>query len=130
MLIEAAREHASRLRVDYLELRCNAPLDTDLQASVQKVSMTLELELDPERLWNGFGFGKHRTNIRRVYKDGLAVTGGSHELLPEFYSVMQRSWRDLGTPLYGPVLRGDRRSVSRANADLCLPPEQQPVRVH
>ena len=101
MLLEAAREHASRLRVDYLELRCNAPLETDLQASVQKVSMTLELEPDPERLWAKFT-SKHRTNIRRVYKDGLAVTGGSHELLPAFYDVMQRSWRDLGTPLYAP----------------------------
>ncbi len=102
LLIEAAREHAARLRVDYLELRCNAPLDTDLPVSVQKVSMTLELQPDPDRLWNGFA-SKHRTNIRRVYKDGLVVTGGGRELLPEFYSVMQRSWRDLGTPLYAPA---------------------------
>ncbi|MBP7610594.1 MAG: FemAB family PEP-CTERM system-associated protein [Steroidobacteraceae bacterium] len=102
MLVKAAREHAARFRVDYLELRCNAPLDTDLPVSVQKVSMTLELQLDPDRLWNGFA-SKHRTNIRRVYKDGLVVTGGGRELLPEFYSVMQRSWRDLGTPLYAPA---------------------------
>ena len=47
MLVEAAREHAARLRVDYLELRCNAPLDTDLPVSVQKVSMTLELRAGP-----------------------------------------------------------------------------------
>lgn len=100
-LIQAARDHAGRLRADYLELRCASPLDTDLQVSTQKVSMTLDLEADPEQLWNRFS-SKHRTAIRRVYKDGLVVSSGGAELLPEFYSVMQQSWRDLGTPLYDP----------------------------
>jgi serine/alanine adding enzyme len=100
-LIQAAQEHASRLRVDYLELRCAAPLDTDMQASLEKVSMTLDLQADPEELWKKFTT-KHRTSIRRVYKDGFAVVAGGRELLPAFYSVMQRSWRDLGTPLYAP----------------------------
>ena len=99
LLIQAARERASRLRVDYLELRCSAVLDTDLPVSTHKVSMTLELEADPEQLWNAFT-PKHRKNIRRVYKDGLAVIAGGPELLPAFYAVMERSWRDLGTPLY------------------------------
>ena len=45
---------------------------------------------------------KHRKNIRRVYKDDLAVMAGGREHLSAFYSVMERSWRDLGTPLYAP----------------------------
>jgi FemAB-related protein (PEP-CTERM system-associated) len=88
------------LAADYLELRCAEPLETDLPASLQKVSMTLDLNPDPEQLWAKFA-SKHRTNVRRVYKDGFAVKSGGRELLPEFYSVMQQSWRELGTPLYG-----------------------------
>ena len=100
-LILAARDLAARRRARYLELRCVEPLDTDMPVSLHKLSMTLELASDPELLWGRFA-SKHRTNIRRVYKDGLVVKAGGRELLPEFYSVMQRSWRDLGTPLYAP----------------------------
>jgi FemAB-related protein (PEP-CTERM system-associated) len=101
-LLADARARATRLGVDYLELRCASPLETDMQASLQKVSMTLTLDPDPDRLWNGFS-SKHRNAIRRVYKDGLAVKSGGRELLSEFYSVMRQSWRDLGTPLYAPA---------------------------
>jgi len=100
-LIDVAQQHASRLGVDYLEVRCAEPVETDMHASLHKISMTLDLEADPDQLWNKFT-SKHRTNIRRVYKDGLTVVSGGRELLPEFYAVMQRSWRDLGTPLYAP----------------------------
>jgi FemAB-related protein (PEP-CTERM system-associated) len=100
-LVRAAQSRASRLGVDYLELRCAESLETDMIPSLHKISMTLHLDPDPDRLWNGFT-SKHRTAIRRVYKDGLTVISGGAELLPEFYSVMQDSWRDLGTPLYSP----------------------------
>lgn len=100
-LVSYAQARAERLGVDYMELRCPAPLDIGLQASLQKVSMTLALDPDPDRLWNGFS-SKHRNAIRRVYKDGLEVKSGTHELLQEFYAVMRESWRDLGTPLYSP----------------------------
>jgi FemAB-related protein (PEP-CTERM system-associated) len=101
-LVANARARADRLGVDYLELRCQSALETGMSASLQKVSMTLALDPDPDRLWSGFS-SKHRNAIRRVYKDGLEVKSGGRELLPEFYSVMRRSWRDLGTPLYAPA---------------------------
>lgn len=100
-LVEAALQQAARLRADYLELRCHEPFATSMKVATHKISMTLALEPDPEQLWSRFS-SKHRTAIRRVYKDGLSVVSGGHELLPEFYAVMQRSWRDLGTPLYSP----------------------------
>ena len=50
-LVRAAQDRASRLGVDYLELRCATPLETDMPASLQKVSMTLHLEPDPDQLW-------------------------------------------------------------------------------
>ena len=79
---------------------CSTPI---CRCQLHKVSMTLELEADPDQLWNKFA-SEARTNIRRVYKDGLTVTAGGRELLPAFYSVMERSWRDLGTPLYAPSI--------------------------
>lgn len=99
-LVAAAVEKARELRADYLELRCAAPLATDLPVSLRKVSMTLALDPDPEVLWNGFT-AKHRKNVRRAAKNGLEVRAGGAELLPDFYAVLERSWRDLGTPLYG-----------------------------
>ena len=50
---QGCAEHASRLRADYLELRGAAPIDTDLQVSMQKISMTLDLAADPEQVWTG-----------------------------------------------------------------------------
>ena len=121
-LLEAAQEHASRLRANYLEVRCAEPLETDLPVSLHKISMTLELEADPDLLWNRFA-SKHRTNIRRVYKDGLTVAAGGEELLPDFFcrdaTLMARS-RDAA--LRSRVLQGHRRCISGSDSHLRLPP--------
>lgn len=98
-LIQASKHHASEIKADYLELRCAAALETDMPASTRKVSMTIELAPDPDTLWNAFT-SKHRKNVKRAYKNNLAVQTGGIELLPTFYSVMEESWRSLGTPLY------------------------------
>jgi FemAB-related protein (PEP-CTERM system-associated) len=98
-LIRAASEEAKKSGVDYLELRCAAPLATDLPASLRKISMTISLAPDPDTLWNAFT-SKHRKNVKRAYKDDLLVKSGGIELLPQFYALMQESWRNLGTPLY------------------------------
>lgn len=99
-LIGAAKALADARRVRYLELRSAAPLETDMTASTHKISMSIDLQSDPDLLWNAYS-SKHRTNIRRSYKNELEVTSGGIELLQVFYDVMQASWRDLGTPLYG-----------------------------
>lgn len=99
-LLEAARARASSLGVKYLELRCARAIETEMVVSTRKVSMTIALQPDPEAVWNGFS-SKHRTAIRRSAKNGLEVESGGPELLSTFYSVMERSWRALGTPLYG-----------------------------
>lgn len=98
-LLQAAKNKAGHLSADYLELRCASALDTDWPVSLRKISMTIELQADPDALWNSFT-SKHRTNIRRSYKNGLQVRSGHSELLPTFYALMEQSWRSLGTPLY------------------------------
>jgi len=98
-LVDAARARAREVKAKYLELRCRAPLQTDLPVSTRKISMTLPLDPNPDALFEKFT-SKHRTNIRRSFKNGLEVRSGGQELLPVFYSVMEHSWRSLGTPLY------------------------------
>jgi FemAB-related protein (PEP-CTERM system-associated) len=98
-LTRRATERAAELGADYLELRCAQPLATELPVSLRKVSMTLALAPDPETLWNAFS-AKHRKNVRRAQKNELDFRVGGIELLPDFYSVLEESWRSLGTPLY------------------------------
>lgn len=98
-LVDAAIDKAGDLGADYLELRCAQPLDSDMPVSLRKISMTIPLGADPDAIWNAFT-AKHRKNVRRAYKNELTVRNGGAELLAEFYAVLERSWRDHGTPLY------------------------------
>ena len=98
-LLEAASRLVREQRLDYLELRMLQRTRLELPCAEHKVSLSLELQSDPEVLWSAFK-SKHRTNIRRVYKDGFSVRHGGAELLVPFYRVLCESWRSLGTPLY------------------------------
>ena len=98
-LTERAISLSDGLHADYLELRCAQPLKTDMPVSLRKVSMTIELDADPEKLWDGFS-AHHRKNVRRAMKNELDVRVGGIELLDPFYHVLELSWRHLGTPLY------------------------------
>jgi FemAB-related protein (PEP-CTERM system-associated) len=100
LLIRAAMRQAEDLRADYLELRCIKQHEVGLPVSLRKVSMTLGLDKDPDAVWNAFS-SKHRKNVKRAYKNGLATHSGGKELLPDFYRLMEYSWKTLGTPLYG-----------------------------
>ncbi len=83
----------------YLELRHLHKANIDLPSKTHKVSMTLNLDPDPDVLWNNFK-SKHRTNIRRSYKNELKIQRGGAELLDTFYEILSVGWRDLGTPIY------------------------------
>jgi FemAB-related protein (PEP-CTERM system-associated) len=98
-LVDAAREYAERFRCHYLQIRATRPYD-DFQVTTDKVSMTVDLDPDPEALMRAFST-KHRTNIRRAQKNGITVRAGGAELLTDFYTTLSASWQYLGTPLYG-----------------------------
>jgi FemAB-related protein (PEP-CTERM system-associated) len=98
-LVHEAVAVTNRVKAKYLELRTCEPIRTQLPVSLRKVSLTLELDADPEKLWSKFT-SKHRTNIRRAQKNDLTVRSGGLELLDTFYATMEDSWRQLGTPLY------------------------------
>lgn len=98
-LLERAASLVRECGADYMEIRSLSRLSADLPTSDHKVSLTLDLSPDPDKLWNGLNT-KQRTNIRRAYKNGLEARSGQMELLDEFYRLFSESWRDLGTPVY------------------------------
>ena len=65
-------ERRVRTTLNCAALRRSTPTCT---VALHKISMTIDLAADPDQLWNKFT-SKHRTTIRRVYKDGFTVTAG------------------------------------------------------
>jgi len=97
-LLEAATRTSQAWRADYLEIRTRRRL-AGLPTSEHKVSMTLDLNPDPDVLWKKFT-SAHRQDIRKGYKNGLTARIGGLDLLDDFYAVLSESWRDMGTPIY------------------------------
>lgn len=97
-LVDALKDVADRWRVEYVELRTRKAVE-NLPTAEHKVSMTIDLTADPDVLWKKFT-SSHRQDIRAGYKRGLTVRVGGSELLPDFYTVLSESWRDMGTPIY------------------------------
>ncbi len=98
-LIQFACQMVNDRDARYLEIRSQKPSENSLKESTNKISLTINLDSESENIWNNYK-SKHRTNIRRVYKNGITVKKGGEELLTAFYKVISMSWRDLGTPIY------------------------------
>jgi FemAB-related protein (PEP-CTERM system-associated) len=98
-LLNAARDILQEHRADYLELRHLSQSGSDIPCKTHKVSMTIELNQDPEVLWNNFAT-KHRTTIRRAAKNELELIRGRDDILTEFFTLLNHGWKELGTPLY------------------------------
>jgi len=98
-LINDASKLTEKCNADYMEIRSTQTYTSKMPTSENKVSMTLDLKDDPDILWRNFK-SKHRTNIRRVYKNNVHVKHGRQELLDIFYNLISRSWKGLGTPIY------------------------------
>jgi FemAB-related protein (PEP-CTERM system-associated) len=100
-LIEASMSVAAEWGVEYLEIRSQRHLGNRFPASDHKVSMTVELNHDPDVVWNSYKAKVGpRQEIRRGYDNGFTTRFGEVDLLDPFYAVLSESWRDLGTPIY------------------------------
>ncbi|MES9827876.1 MAG: FemAB family XrtA/PEP-CTERM system-associated protein [Candidatus Thiodiazotropha sp.] len=98
-LMDEAYRISDNLGVDFLEIRGFSRTKESLPVNTNKISMTLPLADDSDTLWSSFK-SKHRTNIRRAYKNNLTTKCGHFDLLDDFYQIMCQSWRSLGTPIY------------------------------
>jgi FemAB-related protein (PEP-CTERM system-associated) len=98
-LLQEADRLSAQWNVAYLEIRSRRRLHATLPQSEHKVSLSIELDPDSEKLWTKFKTG-HRQEIRKAAKNGFEVRFGTADLIDDFYAVLSESWRDLGTPLY------------------------------
>lgn len=100
LLLDEAVRITKREDVDYLELRQTERIDRNLITRQDKVSMVVELDADPEKLWSRLT-PKLRQIIRKGEKAGLQVRVGKEENLEDFYEVFSANMRELGSPVYG-----------------------------
>lgn len=111
-LLEAARAVAEEWKVEYLEVRSRRRLPDRYPCSEHKVSMTIALDPDPERVMGAFR-REQRAEIRRAAKFGFEARFGP-DRLADFYAVLSDSWRELGTPIYR---LGQLRAIADAFPD-------------
>lgn len=85
-----------------LEVRSPAPLpgwEEDTFRLGTKARLVLELPEGAQSLLAGFR-SKLRSQLRKPQRDGLTSEIGGVELLDEFYGVLRRNMRDLGSPVH------------------------------
>jgi FemAB-related protein (PEP-CTERM system-associated) len=118
-LLERAGQVADEWGVDYLEIRSLRLFGERYPCSLDKVSMTIDLDADPDALFNAFK-GDQRKDIRRAYKNGFTAKFGTLELLDDFYEVLAESWRDLGTPIFGKEYLGSIVGAFPHSTRICM----------
>ena len=97
-LLDASARLSRELGVRHAELRHTQDL-VSWPKRTDKVGMHLQLCGDSEARWKLLG-SKRRAQIKRPKREGVETTIGSAELIDDFYSVLSRKYRDLGTPVY------------------------------
>lgn len=118
-LLDEARCVAEEWDVEFLEIRSRHHLGPEFPTSEHKVSMTVELDREPDLLWRAFKTD-HRRDIRRGYKRGFVARFGQADLLDDFYAVLAEAWRDMGTPIYRKRYLQAVVAAFPAHARLCV----------
>jgi len=100
-LVEEAKKIAKEFDVDYLELRCLKKNnisnfnDRNLLINNSYSTFILELDRDPEVIWDTKFNNKVRNAIRKAYKSNLKFTNCG---LKEFYKLYTGNMKHLGAP--------------------------------
>jgi FemAB-related protein (PEP-CTERM system-associated) len=98
-LYRAALELLTDHKADSLDLRHCKPIGLELPLQGTKITFTLELADNPDRMWTRLD-GKTRNQIRKAQKSGLTVSWNGSESLSDFYDVFATNMRDLGSPVH------------------------------
>ncbi len=101
-LLGDAQRLVEETRSRFAELRHITPIDERLPRRAEKVSMSLDVSIGEEALWDAIG-PKTRNLVRKAEKSGLVVREGDREKdFTAFYDLFAANMRDLGTPVYTP----------------------------
>ncbi|MCK4386144.1 MAG: GNAT family N-acetyltransferase [candidate division Zixibacteria bacterium] len=98
-LLEEACKIASDEGVDYLELRQRNACNLNLKTKTDKVTLSLNLDDDPQKLWKKLP-PERRNRIRKTEKLGLSTEFAGKEALDSFYRIFAVNMRDLGSPVH------------------------------
>lgn len=106
-LLEEVYKIAEETKASYVELRHSKEVhfsDPNITSRSHKVSMQIELQKNPEELFNSFP-PKLRSQIRRPSKSGMYAevfceNNANFKAINAFYKVFSEHMRDLGTPVY------------------------------
>jgi len=96
-LIKQAKDVTIQNNLDYLELRQEKDIGTNLRTKDYYCHMKLKLSPNPDDIWNNAD-RKLRNAVRKSEKLGLKTDKGLH-YLDEFHSIFSANMRDLGTPV-------------------------------
>lgn len=96
-LCEAAQRELSNVRGSVLDLRQRRDMPLPLPRYGDKVTMVLELEDSPAKMWEKFK-AKLRNQVRKAEKEQLETQWARVDGLQDFYEVYVCNMRDLGSP--------------------------------
>ncbi len=120
-LVDAACDLADRLKVRYLELRHEVPVDHPRlnHRRIDKFHMRLTLPEADAELDKSFK-SKLRSQIKKCGTYNHVTTWGGVEMLPDFYRVFATNMRDLGTPVFSRKLFKSIIHTFDGNAEFCV----------
>jgi FemAB-related protein (PEP-CTERM system-associated) len=92
--VELAGEHRAKLELRHLTDR-----RIGLPASLEKVTMTIDLSDGEDAVWRRIRSGRQR-QVRKARRNGLEVTWHGPEAVGRFFRVWSANMRDLGSPAH------------------------------
>lgn len=126
LLLDEASRITDRIGARFLELRSVKSNNLGMAERLDKASLILKLNEDPDALWKAMN-AKLRNQIRKSEKSGLTTEIGGIEFLDDFYKVFSRNMRDLGTPVWGKDLIGNTLRRFPDDAEIILVRHQNVV---
>lgn len=97
-LIKTAIDIVNAENINFIEFRQFDELNLELQLRKNHVTLLLELNDNPDKLWVNLK-DKVRNQVRKAIKSGLTFKVGN-EYLDGFYNVYARNMRDIGIPVH------------------------------
>jgi len=103
-IIKAIHNIIEDNNLDYVLLKSRGEIDVgcfdNFQIDLDYSTFLLSLSSGKESIWKDKLKSKTRNQVRKAAKYSFDVEFGERELLDDFYYVISRGWRDLGTPTH------------------------------
>ncbi len=99
-LLTAGIEASRQENVDYLELKnYPSPCNDGLINKDTYCTLVLDLDPNPQVVWKDKLEADTRNQVRKALKSGLRAEIGLMEYFDDYYRVLSRNMRDLGSPM-------------------------------